>query len=110
MTYLRDPLPPSPLLERLASCSPVESLLCSSLAFALALLLLEQTSSIGSDLTSSTPRARGEGVRLPSFSLIEMPLPLLPLLPFALPLPELPALPLPAGPLPVCEIGRERDH
>lgn len=94
-TYLRDPLPPSPLLERLASCSPVESLLCSSLALA---LLLEQTMSMGSDLTSSAPaRASGEGVRLPSLSLMEIPLPLLAPLPLPLPLPE---FPLPVGPLP----------
>jgi len=53
---------------------------------------------MGSDLTSSAPaRASGEGVRLPSLSLMEIPLPLLAPLPF--PLPEFPLLPV--GPLPV---------
>lgn len=63
-----EPLPQSALLERCTSFSPVESLLCSLS------LLLGQTNSIGSDLTSSAERVNGEGVRLHNFSLEETPL------------------------------------
>lgn len=88
---LSEPLPPSPLLDRFASCSPVESLLCSSTTVG---LLFEQTSSMGSDLTSSAVRVSGDDVKLPlTLSLLAMPLPLpVSLLVF-------PLLPLPEGPL-----------
>lgn len=49
--------------------------------------MLEQTNSMGSDLTSSAVRVKGEGVRLPIFSLEEIPLPLVLVLVEPLPLP-----------------------
>lgn len=57
--YLSEPFP-SPMPEYLRSFSPEESLLCSSIGR----LLLPQTNSIGSDLTSSFRRFGGDGVML----------------------------------------------
>jgi hypothetical protein len=70
--YLRDPFPSLPLAEWI-SRSTTESLLCS-LSGLILLLLLVQTSSMGSDLTSSFDRAGGDGVRL-SLSVDEPKLP-----------------------------------
>lgn len=87
-----EPLPQSTLPTRSCSFSPFESLLCSS-------LLLLQTNSMGSDLTSSALRVRGEGVRLSPFSPAVMPLP------FALELEPLPPFPVAfvEDPLPLVE-------
>lgn len=78
VSYLRDPLPSFKPMY-LPSGSPEESLLWSSEA---RLLLLPQTISIGSDLTSlSFSRCGGDGVRLSlSVNDVEIPLPFDPLL------------------------------